>query len=263
MGFLRVLGWIFIPFIMIFFRWKKIGVISKVFGIPWALVALLIFIGIAAGEQKPDDNVSTSTTASVNNEQKSDSTASNKANDEAKAKAEAEEKAKKEAEEKAKAKAEKAKTKSADLIKNFVPQVTEGIEVDNTTYNFIVNNYKLFPAKSAADIQAAQSKIESSITAKHLMKNIQPYFGKMVQFSGQVVSVEETNIDSGTVAYLHIMTQNGDSITAIYPDTTGDLLEDDFATIVGLPTAYYAFQNVSGGHTNAILLSAAIVKKNK
>lgn len=59
------------------------------------------------------------------------------------------------------------------------------------------------------------------------------------------------------------MTQDGDSITAIYPDSTGDLLEDDFATVIGLPTAYYAFQNVSGGHTNAILLSAAIVKKNK
>lgn len=45
MKFLIVIAWIFIPYIMIFLRWKKIGIVKKAFGVFWAIIALLFVLG--------------------------------------------------------------------------------------------------------------------------------------------------------------------------------------------------------------------------
>lgn len=45
MKFLKGLGWLVVPYIMIFFQWKKIGAVGKGIGTAWALVVLLIVIG--------------------------------------------------------------------------------------------------------------------------------------------------------------------------------------------------------------------------
>lgn len=45
MKFLKVLGWIFVPYIMIFVSWKKLGKGLRVLGTAWALIAVLIGIG--------------------------------------------------------------------------------------------------------------------------------------------------------------------------------------------------------------------------
>jgi|GEM_PF-3338089 len=259
MGFFKVLGWIFVPFIMIFVRWKQIGTASKIFGIPWAVISFIIVVSMIVSGGSDTSTVSTSTQASETTTptKKEDTNADDKAD---KAKKDAENQAKQEAEKKA-ADEQKAKSKVADRLKTFIPNFTDGGKMDKVTYKYIVDNYTLFPAKTAAEIQSAKSKVDTSITTKHLAKNLQPYYDKMVQFTGQVISVEEQNTDLGTIAYIHILTQDGDSVTAVYMNSTGDLLEGDSATIIGVPTVVYSFENVSGGHTNAILLSASYVEK--
>lgn len=42
---LKVLGWIFVPFVMVFIRWKKQNKIVRVAGVVWGVLALLIWIG--------------------------------------------------------------------------------------------------------------------------------------------------------------------------------------------------------------------------
>lgn len=258
MGFLKVLGWILVPFIMIFVRWKQLRTASKVFGTPWAVISLIIFISVIANS---GSNQTVSTSAQISETTKlSDKKDITKEETAEKAKKEAENQAKKDADKKA-ADEQKLKSKVADGFKNLIPKLTDGGKMDDVTYKYIVDNYTLFPAKNDVDIQTVKSKVDTSITTKHLAKNIQPYYDKMVQFTGRVISVEENNTDLGTIAYIHIMTQDGDSITAVYMNSTGDLLEGDTATIIGVPSVAYSFQNVSGGHTNAILLSASLVEK--
>lgn len=55
MGFLKVLGWIFVPYIMIFVSWKKLKGAGKAFGIIWASIAGIIFISNLAngGSETP------------------------------------------------------------------------------------------------------------------------------------------------------------------------------------------------------------------
>lgn len=52
MRFLKFIGWVFFPYIMLPFQWKKIGTVGKVLGTVWALIGLLSGIGNAVGEKK-------------------------------------------------------------------------------------------------------------------------------------------------------------------------------------------------------------------
>jgi hypothetical protein len=42
---LKLLGWVFIPYVMIFVFWKKIGVAGRIFGTTWATLVALMVIG--------------------------------------------------------------------------------------------------------------------------------------------------------------------------------------------------------------------------
>jgi hypothetical protein len=54
-GFLKVLGWIFVPFIMIFVSWKKLKGAGKAFGVIWAAIIGLGLISniINGGAEQP------------------------------------------------------------------------------------------------------------------------------------------------------------------------------------------------------------------
>ncbi|MNL89725.1 hypothetical protein D3C87_2202280 [compost metagenome] len=60
-----------------------------------------------------------------------------------------------------------------------------------------------------------------------------------------------------------MMDSEGNSIVGIYLGSTGDILDQDYVTMRGVPTAVYSFENIGGGTTNAILLTASTVQKNK
>jgi hypothetical protein len=44
MKILIVIGWIFIPYIMIFLEWKKMGIVKKMLGAVWAFIAFVFFL---------------------------------------------------------------------------------------------------------------------------------------------------------------------------------------------------------------------------
>ncbi|CAH1230598.1 hypothetical protein PAECIP111891_06693 [Paenibacillus allorhizoplanae] len=54
---LKVLGWIIVPYVMIFAFWKKIGVAGKIFGTTWATLVALMVIGNMVGEKAADKQV--------------------------------------------------------------------------------------------------------------------------------------------------------------------------------------------------------------
>ncbi|OME58254.1 hypothetical protein BSK59_08725 [Paenibacillus odorifer] len=198
--------------------------------------------------------------------------AEKKAKEEAKVKAAAEKKAAKEAEEKAqaeadakaKAEAEEAakKSQAALIMTQVVTNLTEGASaLDDRTREYLVSNFDLFPAVTAETKNKAAAEVDPSITSRHLFKNISPYYAKMIEVSGEVVQISEEETDFGTLAAIHIMNDNGDSIMGIYLNSTGDILDGDYVTFKGVPTAAYSFANVGGGTTNAILLTVSTIQK--
>ncbi|WP_207952878.1 hypothetical protein [Paenibacillus agricola] len=194
---------------------------------------------------------------------KAEADAKTKAEAEAKAKAEAEAKAIAKAEADAKAKAEADTKVTANAMKIITPKIATGQKMDDLTYNFIVQNHKWFPANTDEDKQAARAEVDSSINTKLLFKNAAPYLNKMAKITGHVVQVTEENTAIGILATVHIVDANQNSIVGILMGSTGDLLDGDQATIVGVPVSAYSFNNVGGGTTNAIFMALSEVKKGK
>ncbi|WP_212758503.1 hypothetical protein [Paenibacillus sinopodophylli] len=120
MGFLKVLGWIFVPYIMIFVSWKKLQGSGKAFGIIWATIAAIAVLSNMAngGSDQPVAAPTTTKTEAVTDDSLNEKEIANKkAEEEAKKKKEAEAQAVKEAA--AKAAEEKAKAKAEEEKLNF------------------------------------------------------------------------------------------------------------------------------------------------
>ncbi|MBU8714102.1 hypothetical protein KM924_16440 [Brevibacillus parabrevis] len=193
-------------------------------------------------------------------EDKTKKEAEEKAAAEAKAKEEAEAKAEAEA----KKKADEVKSRNVDYAALAIPNFAEGLEIQESTRQFVVANYKLFPAGPEADIKTALSKVDEKIKYGHLEKNITPYLNKMVAVTGNVVNVEEApseGVGTGTVALVHVIDNDFNSFRMFIMKSTGDILKGDKVKIVGVPVGQESFANVSGGTTRSIFLLGSHINK--
>lgn len=66
MKLLRILAWLFVPFIMIFVSWKKLGKVAKIGGAIWAGFILLIIV--IPTEEKPNVTATVETDAVASQE---------------------------------------------------------------------------------------------------------------------------------------------------------------------------------------------------
>ncbi|MFM9279324.1 hypothetical protein [Paenibacillus jiagnxiensis] len=151
---------------------------------------------------------------------------------------------------------------NADLLSQLVPWASNNqAEMNSVTYDYITKNVQWFPAKSVEDKKAARASADKSVTTRHIFKNITPYLDTMVKISGRVVQIGEDSSSGYTLAKIHILDDNGNSVIGIFLGSTGSILDGDTVTLTGVPTALYSFDNVGGGTTNAIFLSVATVQK--
>lgn len=104
MKILKIIGWLCIPYIMIFFQWKKIGKVTRVIGIIWSIFALLI--AIAPKVPNKDQPMAVSSSIKKDAPVEAKAQAQTKSDSEAKAKTQADADAKNKAEQEAKVKAE-------------------------------------------------------------------------------------------------------------------------------------------------------------
>lgn len=66
MKFLKVLGWLFVPYIMILVQWRKLGGSAKVLGSVWAVIALVaVFNGNSTKNQPTTTTTATTITTAA------------------------------------------------------------------------------------------------------------------------------------------------------------------------------------------------------
>lgn len=150
----------------------------------------------------------------------------------------------------------------AEIMAYIIPIEIENGALDQQTYNYIVKNYTLFPALTRETQKKAIAEVNPNIDSRHLFKNINPYLEQMIEVSGYVVEIMEEEIDEGlTVTEIHIVDDYDNSIFGYYAHTTGDILQDDYVTMRGVPATYYSFENISGGTTNSVLMGISTIEK--
>ncbi|WP_103110695.1 hypothetical protein [Brevibacillus reuszeri] len=217
--------------------------------------------------QEASTNQSTSSSSEEEAKKKAEEEAKQKEIDAAKKQEEA---AKEKAVEEAKAKeaAEFEKYKIATYMTLFVPKLDElngngqGAEFPSTATEFIKSKIHLFPA-TGEKITETKKLVDKNVQFKHLNKNITKYTGAMFSDKGYVVSIEEVEqTEIGTVSVLHVLNDEQNSYQIVYPGEL-DIFEEDLVEFVGVPTLVSGFENVSGGHTNVVMLVGSYVGKSK
>lgn len=208
-------------------------------------------VGCGATENKQTSGTETTSSSSSNNNTIKENIEANK---------QAEEKKKQEEEAQKKLLQQQ---KYALLAKESIPLITENnLELQEKSFNFITKNYKLFPAKTDSDVKQVKKMTDTSITAKHLNKNVMPYLEKMVSFQGTVVTIEETPIENNeTITLIHVMDDNMQSYQILMFKSVENVFEGDNIRFWGTPVGPSSFDNVSGGTTNVQVLIGSNVEK--
>ncbi|MBT2764115.1 PsbP-related protein [Paenibacillus sp. ISL-20] len=152
----------------------------------------------------------------------------------------------------------------AEIMAYVIPIEIENGTLDELTYNYFVQHYELFPALTPKAQKKAKAEVDPNITSRHLNKNLSPYLDQMIEVSGYVVDIIEDEVEEGiTLAEIHIIDDNDNSITGFYAHSTGDILQDDYVTMRGVPATYYSFDNISGGTTNSIIIGVSTLEKTE
>ncbi|MBY0206247.1 PsbP-related protein [Paenibacillus cucumis (ex Kampfer et al. 2016)] len=149
---------------------------------------------------------------------------------------------------------------AADFFNDLTSSVSsETAVMEQASYNFLAKHTDLFPADTAELRKKVKGLVKADVTTRHLNKNVANYYENFVKISGQVIQVEEDNSLGSPISILLLEDDYGNYITAIYPASTGDLLDGDYATVIGAPIANYSFDNVSGGYTNSTIVGASLI----
>lgn len=152
----------------------------------------------------------------------------------------------------------------AEIMAYVIPIEIEDGALDEVTYNYFVQHYELFPALTPKAQKKAKAEVDPNITSRHLNKNLSPYLDQMIEVSGYVVDIIEDEVEEGiTLAEIHIIDDNDNSIIGFYAHSTGDILQDDYVTMRGVPATFYSFENVSGGTTNSVLIGVSTLEKTE
>lgn len=151
----------------------------------------------------------------------------------------------------------------AVYAQDFIPLVTDGnLYMSNETYDFIRENAELFPARDEESQKKVKEMTDTSITIKHLNKDVSPYLTTIVTFEGGVISIESQKLeDDITVSVLHVMDDNFDSYQVLTFGDTEDIFDDDYVRFWGVPVGPSYFPNVSGGITNVQVIYGAHIEK--
>lgn len=159
-------------------------------------------------------------------------------------------------------KAESNNTFYAKALKEELPLLTEDqVQLNQESYDFIVANSNLLPAKTDEDLKSLKEKTQA-VDLKLLNKNIAPYYSTLTSFEGYVVQIEEENYDNGeTASWVNIGDENGNNQIYYAYKGTGDILEDDHVKFYGLPIGKYSYETLDGGYQNAQVFFGGHIEK--
>jgi|GEM_PF-4232173 Membrane protein involved in colicin uptake len=249
------------PYVMVFIRWKNIGKVVRVMGTIWAILALLITIGIISSDGDTADNATPANAEqSVNDKElaaNADADAKAKDDKEAKEKAEAEARAK--ADKEAKDKAESDAKVAADTEAAKSPSW-------NTSEIYTDKNGNIALAIDMLKAYKGTLPNEDNVYSADVLKAPWNFYGKSVSFSGYVGIAQDYPPGSdfeqqGILSQIVMTTEDGTAIDILLTIPSGNIKPDDFITINAVPVGLFENDNEQGG--TSTLVAAVADKLNE
>ncbi|GKU76649.1 hypothetical protein [Paenibacillus sp. L3-i20] len=155
---LKAIGWIFVPYIMIFVSWKNLKKPGKALGTTWVVILLIAFIG---SRVETDTNLQTTSPGTAQTVKTSEPDKSKKVDD-------SEAKKKADEQEKAKAEKERIKKNQSDVLafEKTISTLEESLEPTLDNYYTALNGL----ADGSVDIFTAYEATEKARDASNTMR---------------------------------------------------------------------------------------------
>lgn len=131
--------------------------------------------------------------------------------------------------------------------------------VSETSIAFIDAHPEYFPGN--AKIQGAISDyVNEEADYQHVAKNPSKYQDTLMNITGDVIDIKESDIDGQTVTAFHVYNEyDGRSYMVYHLGTLENVFEGSWVWAYVLPFDMISFENMGGGYTEAIACGSCYV----
>lgn len=144
----------------------------------------------------------------------------------------------------------------ADKYKWISENAVSAFNIQEKSYAFMNEHNEYFPGNES-NKGAISDFVDYEITYVHLSKNITKYGDKLIEVSGDVIDIEES--DDGSITYVHICDYDGKSYILYYLGSLDNVFEGTYIWGYALPLDLITFENMSNTYTEAMVCAACYV----
>ncbi|MGN1144320.1 MAG: zinc ribbon domain-containing protein [Anaerovoracaceae bacterium] len=202
------------------------------------IALVLIFAGIAifgGGEDKPDPN-GDSGTAQVSEDAEAEGNDAENAG----------------------AQEEDTQLTAAELYQLIGENATDPFTISETAAAFIDAHPDFFPG-NAKNQGAISDFMDVELDYQHVAKAPSKYQDTLMWISGDVIDIEEAEIEGNTITAFHVYDYDGKSYMVYHLGELENVFEDSWVWAYVLPFGMTSFENLSGGYTEAIICASCYV----
>lgn len=128
--------------------------------------------------------------------------------------------------------------------------------VNEKAISFMAQNSNYFPGNES-NKGAVSDLVDYEITYAHLTKNINKYGDKLINISGDVVDIRES--DDGSVTYLHLSDYDGNNFIIYYLGSLENVFTGGYTWGYALPLDIVSFENLGGTYTKAVVCAGCYI----
>jgi len=130
--------------------------------------------------------------------------------------------------------------------------------ISEASYGFINAHPEYFPGNS--DNRGAISDyVEEDISYDHVTKSPSKYQDTLINGWGDVIDIEETEIEGKTVTAMQVVDYDGNNYLLYHLGSLDHVFKDSYVWFYGLPFDIISFENMGGGYTEAIVCGTCYI----
>lgn len=145
----------------------------------------------------------------------------------------------------------------ADAYNTIAQNSDPKFNINEKAVSFMSAHSEYFPGNDSIK-GAISDLVDNEITYAHLTKNINKYGDKLINVSGDVIDIFES--DDGTVTYLHLSDYEGNNFVVYYLGSLDNVFEGGYTWGYALPLDIISFENMGGTYTEAVVCAGCYIE---
>lgn len=145
------------------------------------------------------------------------------------------------------------------IIKGFTKN---HVSVDKDLAEKFAKNASFYPAQDLESIEAVKKESISNVNYEELMKNPDPYRGKILEYKAVAIDFLKKKNEGIPLNFILVVDKEYDYVFIIFKDI-GDIKKGDEIRFWGSPIGIDSFKNIGGDKRKAVVFFGSHVEKNR